>query len=317
MKINIIFKKQLRDYDFMPAEDHALIRLLSRGSIKIQVDDHLINITRGTFGATENEREVLSKAITNPSERVKAVGIPTLNFEIVAEIGKFDSQSVDRYAEDNWHVAYKALNRLLEGVRHYEYRLLRPEYEERIDHAIRCYKPLNLEDFSASLYYTATHKKKEFCGYIDWLGNYITFPTFFQKQLSEIENIIETGIDYERSLLINAREQLIREDFALSLLNSAIALELMVKRICFKLLSENTHSSKNQINNFIEETSRRFLVSPFLEIYYPKNQKLLHKIKEIFEQRNSIAHGHARRVNYKQAKEAIKIAEVFKATIAK
>jgi hypothetical protein len=297
-----------------------LLKILGN-SFDFELDGSRYRIGQGYLCRTAQERKIVSVFLP-PDERHDFIErgnqVPTIDvtFEIdypTAELLNGTPESIPRFEEflkTKIPSALKATNWLMEACRMAAHEITSFSSIDMTRDVIHSTRPFKESEFKNYLFYKCSISDRTIVGFIGE-GSSHTWSPLTSRDRRSISRYLRKKRNRARIFLLRGIEDYMDEDYPESVLNASYACELASSKFIRKKLQKKGRISDHQIDKFIDDTSRRLLLTVVLSYMTKIDKDLLDKCKDVFELRNSIAHGQRMSVTKQEALDSLNNAQTL------
>ncbi len=120
---------------------------------------------------------------------------------------------------------------------------------------------------------------------------------------------LSEGVPLARILMVRAWEHFFEGGFRSAVVEAAMVIELSLADICSKRLLDAHIASENRINRFIEDTSKRLLVTVVGGLLGIESEEWREGVAATLDIHHALVHGKKRYASYNEAQSAVINAE--------
>jgi hypothetical protein len=313
--MKLTFKKAF-GFDFMPSDAGFWMLELGKVSYVFAVRETPVTIRVGTFGRTPQEQYAIDLFMTTgnrPFDReimtidVELDVVPVVLDEMLpraSEHGVADavvSQWVD--------TAFIAIQKFLETYRDCKY--LKYRGTDRWNKNQTLVPQMTEHEFNTFLFYILeADPSHTFVGSFS-KGRMLMSESNDGDFSSALQGALRERVPLLRQLIQIAWQRFLDEDYAGTVIYAALAIERALTGFLRAELSKVGAGTASQIDKVLEDTSNRLLCTVLLGVLGGADVALREQIVEVFNNRNSLAHGKRSGADRDEASHALNVAEAF------
>lgn len=313
--MKLTFKKAF-GFEFVPADAVFWMLELGRNVYSFAVHETPVAISVGKFGRTTQEQDAIDRFMT-VGRRPSGREIMTLDvaLEINAAVpddvlARVTEHGVADAVVSKWtDTAVIAVQKFIETYRDCKYlkhrgtdgwkqnQMLVPQMTER--------------EFKTFLFYVfEVHSGHTFVGAFSE-GRMMTSEPMDGEFGATLQRALQERVPLHRQLIQISWERFFDEDHAGTVIYAAIAIERALTDFLRAELKRVGAGTAKQIGKVLDDTSNRLLCTVILGMLGVGDAALRDKVAEVFNKRNSLAHGKRSGAQREEAREALDAAEAF------